>query len=49
MMAQFLPALVKQAQGDAKRLTEIFKANPMISKHFTVESPEVAALLGIPF
>lgn len=44
-MAAFLPALVKQAGGNADKLAEIIAANPMISKHFTVDSPEVLAVL----
>lgn len=42
---QFLPALVKQADGDRGKLAELIANMPIISKHFTVDSPEVQALM----
>ncbi len=48
-LTAFLPALVKQANRDPNRLAEIIAANPMISKHFDVNSPEVIDLMSIPF
>ncbi len=48
-LTAFLPALVKQANRDPQRLAEIIAANSMISKHFNVNSPEVAHLMSIPF
>lgn len=48
-MAAFIPSLVKQANRDPNRLAEIFASNPMINKHFNVNSPEVVAAMSIPF
>lgn len=43
---QFLPALVAQAGGDRAKLAQLLATMPMISKYFTVDSPEVQILLG---
>lgn len=43
---QFLPALVKNAGGDRTALAGMIAQMPLISKFFTVDSPEVAALFG---
>lgn len=48
-LTAFLPALIKQANRDPNKLAEIIAANPMISKHFNVNSPEVINLMSIPF
>lgn len=42
----FLPALVKQAAGNKVMLRAMFDGMPMISKFFTVDSPEVQALMA---
>lgn len=46
--AKFLPALVKAANGDITKLAELIAKAPVVAKHFTIESPEVAALIA-PF
>lgn len=43
---QFLPALVKGANGNRAMLAQTIANMPMISKYFTVDSPEVQMLLG---
>lgn len=43
---QFLPALVKAANGDRGQLAMSLASMPMIAKYFTVDSPEVSMLLG---
>lgn len=43
---QFLPALVKQANGNKDVLSQIINANPMISKYFNIGSPEVVTLMA---
>lgn len=43
--AAFLPGLVKAANGSIDTLKSILGSNPMISKYFTFESPEVQQLL----
>jgi hypothetical protein len=43
---QFLPALVAQAGGDRAKLAQLLAGMPLISKHFTVDSPEVQQLLA---
>lgn len=45
-MLQFLPALVKAAQGNRTALAQSLANMPMVSKYFTVDSPEVQALLA---
>lgn len=44
-MAAFLPALWAQAGHDMIKMAGLLKANPMIGQHFTVESPEVVAVM----
>lgn len=43
--AQFLPALVKGANGDLVNLANILASMTPVNKYFTVDSPEVQALL----
>lgn len=43
---QFVSALVKQAGGDKGKLAGLIAQMPLISKYFTVDSPEVANLLA---
>lgn len=43
---QFVGALVKQAGGDRGKLAGLIAQMPMISKYFTVDSPEVVELLA---
>lgn len=43
--AAFLPGLVKAAAGNVETLKAILSSNPMISKYFTFNSPEVVELL----
>jgi len=38
---KFLPALVAQAQGDPDRLAGLLANQPLVSKYFSVDSPEV--------
>ncbi len=50
----FLPALWMQAGHDPARMAELLAANPLTSKYFTMQSPEVQAVTGanddkIPF
>jgi hypothetical protein len=42
---QFLPALVKSANGDRAMLATLLSGMPMIAKFFNVDSPEVQALM----
>lgn len=42
----FLPALVKQTKGNVDMLKTMLDGMPMISKFFSVESPEVKQLMG---
>lgn len=42
---QFLPALVKSANGDRAMLATLLSGMPMIAKFFNVDSPEVVALM----
>lgn len=44
-MLAFLPALVKQANGNIQMLGQLLNSMPMIAKYFTVNSPEVQSLL----
>ena len=41
----FLPALVKAAKGDPAQLAALLVATPMVKDYFTIQSPEVQALL----
>lgn len=41
----FLPALWKQAGQDVTRFMELISNNPLTSKHFTLNSPEVMSLV----
>jgi hypothetical protein len=43
---QFLAVLVKQAAGDKAALTKAIAGLPMVAKYFTVDSPEVVALMA---
>lgn len=43
---QFLPPLVRAANGDRNILAQTLANMPMIAKYFTVDSPEVQTLLG---
>lgn len=43
---QFVGALVKQSGGDKSKLASLIMQMPLISKYFTVDSPEVADLLA---
>lgn len=43
--AQFLPALVKGAGGDLAKLATILASMQPVNRYFTVDSPEVQALL----
>lgn len=43
--ASFLPALVKVASGNVEMLKGFLNSNPMLAKYFSVESPEVQALM----
>jgi hypothetical protein len=43
---QFVSALVKQAGGDRGKLAGLIAQMPLISKYFTVDSPEVADMLA---
>lgn len=43
---QFLPALVKGANGDRQVLAQTIASMPMISKYFTIDSAEVQMLLA---
>lgn len=45
-MAAFLPALWAQSGQDTIKMAGLLKENPMIGKHFTVESPEVVAVMN---
>lgn len=42
---KFLPALWKQSGGDLARFAEILGKTPIVSRHFTIESPEVISLI----
>ncbi len=42
--AKFLPALFAQAQGDPNEMAKLLAGNPLTSKHFDLNSPEVVAL-----
>jgi len=42
---KFLPALTAQAGNDPSKLAEIITSNPLVSKYFDINSPEVVALL----
>ena len=42
---QFLPALVKMANGDLALLTNTLATTEMVKNYFTIDSPEVQALL----
>lgn len=41
----FLPILVKQAKGDIRTLSDALASTPLVSKFFTIASPEVVELL----
>lgn len=44
--AKFLPALYAQAHGDPTKLAELLANNPLTSRYFDINSPEVTALFG---
>lgn len=44
---QFLPALVKAANGDVTQLKNAIDGMPLISKYFYIDSPEVQSLLKV--
>jgi len=48
MALTFVTALAKTAGGDKEKLAALIAQYPVVSKHFTVDSPEVAALLAVP-
>lgn len=43
----FLPPLVKQANGDITMLTALLAGMDLVNKYFTIDSPEVQALLEL--
>lgn len=43
---KFLPALVQMAAGDPGKLNELISQNDLVSKYFTINSPEVIQLLA---
>lgn len=43
---KFLPALATQAQKDPARMAELLANNSLVGKYFTINSPEVIALLS---
>ena len=45
-MTAFLPALWAQSGQDMIKMQGLLDANPMIGAHFTVESPEVVAVMN---
>jgi len=42
---RFLPVLGTQAKGDPAELAKLIAANPIVSKYFSINSPEVISLL----
>jgi len=42
---KFLPALVNMAGGDPQKLSSILSENQLVSRYFTINSPEVVELL----
>jgi len=44
-MAAFLPVMWEAANHDETKFQEAIKANPLVSKHFNMGSPEVKALV----
>jgi hypothetical protein len=44
--AQFIGPLWAQASGDVSKLGQLLASNPLTSKYFTVNSPEVVAVVG---
>lgn len=45
--AKFLPALMGQAKGDPNELAKLIAGNPLTSKYFDLNSPEVVALFTV--
>jgi hypothetical protein len=43
---KFLPALATQANKDPLKLAELIAANSLVGKYFTINSPEVIAILS---
>lgn len=43
---QFLPVLWGAANGDADAMAAAIAANPIVAEHFTIDSPEVQALIN---
>ena len=44
--AKFLPALWASAKGDVTKFSELLAGNPLTSKYFDLNSPEVAAIVA---
>lgn len=44
--ANFLPALWAQANGDIAKMEQLLNENPMLAKHFDINSDEVKAITG---
>ena len=45
-LAPFLEVIWKQAGGDSAKMAELLADNPVLSPYFTVDSPEVLAVMG---
>jgi len=45
-VAVFLPVLWKGANGDRQAMAELLKANALLGKYFTIDSPEVQAVMA---
>jgi len=43
--ANFLPALWAQANGDIAKMEQLLAENPMLAKHFDMDSPEVKKVM----
>lgn len=48
-MAAFLPALWAQSGKDITKFAELLHSNPLLSGHFTLQSPEVLAVVAPAF
>lgn len=44
--AKFLPAMFKQANGDVDKFIQLIQANSLTSKFFSLDSPEVIAVVS---
>ena len=38
---KFIPVIVKQSEGDLKKITNMISKVPLIKKYFSISSPEV--------